>query len=63
MASDTNIETKVTHNEKLIEHKLDLSSTGIYQIKFLPNNTGIYNVFFFKNGNKIDGKIKNFSKI
>ncbi|RNA20284.1 Filamin/ABP280 repeat containing protein [Brachionus plicatilis] len=53
--SETKIDTKVTHNEKLVKHKVELSQSGIYQIKFLPAETGIYNVFFFKNGTKCEG--------
>lgn len=53
----SSIDTKVTLNEKLVNHKLEVCPNGVYQIKFFPTETGVYNVFFYKGGKKIDGKI------
>ena len=51
------IDSKVKINNKLIDHKLDLISSGNYQLNFLPIRSGSYQIYFYKEGKIIEGKI------
>ena len=51
----TNIQAQVKHDEKPVNHKLEVLANGTYQLKFFPTKAGLYYVTFLREGKKIDG--------